>query len=83
MAVTPDFLKEWREYKEKLKCMINKDSTDKKAYDYEEVRIYLMMLLNFMENMELDSSDETMTKLREYNYPDDVSDDIQNLSVAV
>ncbi|MBR1816747.1 MAG: response regulator [Lachnospiraceae bacterium] len=83
LAVTSDFLKEWREYKDKLKCMIKEEPLDKLTYNYEDVNIYLKMLLNFMENMELDSSDETMAKLREYDYPDDVADDIQELSVAV
>ncbi|MBQ9608025.1 MAG: response regulator [Lachnospiraceae bacterium] len=83
LAVTPDFLKEWREYKDKLKCMVKEETFDKLAYNYEDVNIYLKMLLNFMENMELDSSDETMEKLRGYFYPDELSGDIQNLSVAV
>lgn len=88
-ALHPVFIKEWRNYKEKLAdCMkiIKKDelSLEKKApADKEEILSYLELLKEAASEMDIDNMDANMEKLQTYQYSDEVQGSIEKLSVLV
>ena len=81
------FLKEWRSYREKLKeCMEElqlEEGEKAEIADYEEVVSYLDMLSMAMEEMDIDAMDESMAKLEEFQYTEDVQANIEELSICV
>ncbi|MBQ9199132.1 MAG: response regulator [Lachnospiraceae bacterium] len=83
LSVTPSFINEWNSYKEKLVSFAPSESNEKKAYEYEEIIAYLNMLKNAMNDMDLDSADEMMEALLQYEYPDEPAKDIEELKIAV
>ncbi|MBQ3583985.1 MAG: response regulator [Lachnospiraceae bacterium] len=80
--MTPIFLKEWRDYKEKLRVCTNEPET-KEAADMVVVSAYLELLKNAMEDMDIDVADETMNQLRLYQYPEHIEKYMEKLSAAV
>ena len=83
------FIKDWRSYKEKLKeCMQvigkNQPKEEKKeTADRTVILAYLDQLQEAMEEMDIDSMDENMAKLEEYQYSEEVQENIEKLSVLV
>ena len=81
------FIKEWRSYKEKLQACITITGKDenqgKKTADMNEVLSYLEKLREAMLEMDIDSMDENMEKLEEYQYTDTVQKSMEKLSVLV
>ena len=81
------FIKEWRSYKEKMQDCIKsagkEEQQEKKTADTEEIISYLEQLREAMLEMDIDSMDENMEKLEEYQYEDAVQKNIEKLSVLV
>lgn len=85
IKTTPVFLKEWRGYKVKLKVMsIDSDETEKKKIDDKNVIItFLEILNNAMNEMDIDTADEAINQLNQYQYEEKTQVFIEQLSVAV
>ncbi len=83
------FIKEWKNYKEKLKeCMqvIAKNQPEQEKRELSDNAVifaYLEQLQEAMEEMDIDSMDEMMANLEEYQYPENVQESIERLSVSV
>ncbi len=89
-AVHSIFIQEWRAYKEKLEEGIPEvvkgkieEQEEKEPLDVEAIYSYLDTLKNASEECDMDVMDEMMEKLQEYQYPDDIQEDIEKLSVFV
>ena len=86
---TPSFLHEWRSMKEKLQSIaeiINKEHTVElaPAPDYAVTKELLQTLKTAIEELDVDTADETMKKLRSYAYSENIMTEIMGkLSLAV
>jgi len=81
-SVTPVFLADWRSYKEKLKCCM----PEKEKHEIKDISIVLDLLERLqiaMEDMDIDASDETIEKVRQYAFSDEVQKLVDELSSAV
>ncbi len=78
---TEKFLADWRGYKEKLSVCIREEV--KEEVDVAVLTAKLEALKDAMEFMEIDMADEIMKELRSYQYPEDISETMESLSVAV
>lgn len=79
---TEGFLAEWRKYKEKLSVLIEEGEKT----EIEDTAIIMDLfdkLIEAMEDMDIDKSDEIMKSLMAYNYDENVSSKISALSSAV
>lgn len=81
--LTPAFLEEWRSYKEKLNICVKTQEEKKSIEDKDVILAYLEMLRVAMEDMDLNVADQTMEELRRYDYPEDIQEDMDQLSVEV
>ena len=82
ISKTPGFLVEWRNYKEKLAvCIVEEEK--KQIKDVSEVLNDLQVLQEAMENMDIDEADETMKRLRQYQFADEIQSKVEQLGVAV
>ncbi|MBO6214537.1 MAG: hypothetical protein J6N76_03245, partial [Lachnospiraceae bacterium] len=76
-------------YREKLTGVCGIEAADEAALadkpmaDYNETAGLLSELKAAMEEMDIDRADEIMTELKQYRYPDEVMDTIDNLGAAV
>ena len=84
------FLREWRSYKEKLKECITESKnggteTQAKEWveDYTIIVTYLETLREAVAEFDIDVMDEMMKKLEGFQYPDQVQNKIEKLSVFV
>ncbi len=83
------FLREWREFKKKLKECIKladdsrEEQAKEKVEDYKEIIEYLESLQEAMEDMDIDRMDEIMAKLEGFQYSSQVQQNIEQLSVHV
>ena len=82
LTKTPDFLQEWRSYKEKLLVCIN---TEEKLEieDMSEIVTNLENLRAAMDEMDVDTADELMKQLNRYQYTPEVQADMDRLAVCV
>ncbi len=82
-AVTPVFLEEWRRYKDVLcVCMVKKES-EKVAYVPEIFVTYIDKLINAINDMDIEQSDEIMKAINEFDYPVNLKKLIEQLEMAV
>ena len=79
---TPEFLQEWRSFKEKLAVCLE---TDEKIMleDVSELIISLHRLKEAMEEMDVDTADDIMKQLCQYKYTSDVQADMDQLAICV
>lgn len=82
-SMTMPFLAEWRSYKEKLKVCIPDKEQKPILEDLNILRGYLEILRNAIENFDTDNADETMDKLRQYVFDDDIRKLMEQLDRAV
>lgn len=80
--VTPAFLEEWRSYKEKLKPCIPQE--EKRPIENAAMMLDLLERLRYaMEDMDIDTSDELMALIRQYEFPQHMQAMIEALDAAV
>nr|MCR5054853.1 response regulator [Lachnospiraceae bacterium] len=83
------FMNEWKSYKEKLSGVFgivpesDADRSDFPMAEKEKTFAMLEMLKNDMEDFDVDTGDELVAKLKEYRYPDDISDIMKKIYGAV
>lgn len=82
-ALTQDFLKEWRGYRERLKPCIAEEEEKKPIEDYGEILSCLEVLGTAMEELDIDISDQNMKQLRQYEYPKHLETLMKQLDDAV
>ncbi|MGN0325349.1 MAG: ATP-binding protein [Lachnospiraceae bacterium] len=82
ISLTPDFIAEWRSYHDKLSICMKK--TPKIPVDnYNTILSYLDALAPAMEDMDLDTLDETMDQLNRYSYPEELEALMEQLDTAI
>ena len=82
ISKTPDFLVQWRNYKEKLAvCIVEEEK--KQIKDTSEVLNDLQVLQEAMENIDIDAADEAMKRLRQYQYADEIQSKVEQLAATV
>lgn len=81
--VTPAFLEEWRDMKEKLAVLFPKEEKEKPKADHHMTVEYLKLLKPAIEDMDIDTADEIITQMERFQYPDEVMPMIEKLRVAV
>ena len=83
------FLREWRSYREKLEEIIalaggEQGEQEKQAIEDKAVILtYLDRLQTAMTEMDIDEMDEIMAKLEGFQYPDEIQEDMEKLSVFI
>lgn len=82
-AVTTPFLQEWRGYKEKLAVCIPKEGDKKAIEDVSILLAYLEMLRLAMEEMDVDTADNVMENIRQYEFEPQLQEKVECLAVAV
>ena len=81
-CVTPVFLADWRSYKEKLKPCLPKEEKQE-ITDWNFIIDSLEQLDLAMDDMDLDTMDEVMEKLRQYRFPENIQKYVDELSTAI
>ncbi|MBR1742622.1 MAG: response regulator [Lachnospiraceae bacterium] len=81
--VSPYFLQEWRELKQRLKVMFPEESRLKKAPDYFMLLEYLRLLKSAIADMDIDTSDEIIRQLQKFRYSDEEEKQMEALASAV
>ena len=80
--VTPVFLEEWHACKGKLaECVEEKQ--EKKKTGCADLKQFLQMLRTAMEDMDIDSADEVMKYLKQFEYEEPIEELIRDLDAAV
>lgn len=88
VSVTPIFLEEWRELKNKLKPISDRETALTEDVEKIELNIdilteQLKMLKAAMEDMDVDRADSIVGLLRGFEYPDEWVTTMENLYTAV
>lgn len=84
LSITPAFLEEWRSYYQKLQGVFGIGMEAKKEVtDYSVMRALVEMLRLSMQEMDIDQADQLINQLRDYEYPDEIGQNIRKLSDAV
>lgn len=84
LSITPAFLEEWRGYSQKLQGAFGIGAQEKKEVtDYSVMRALVEMLRLSMQEMDIDQADQLIGKLREYEYPQEIEQNIKKLAEAV
>lgn len=87
IAVTPMFLKQWRSYRELLKPCIEETLlhtvSGQESADYGILADDLDRLLSAMEDMDIDTADEIVSRLKAFSYSKEMAAVIEELSTAV
>lgn len=84
LSITPAFLEEWCSYQEKLRGVFDIGTEKKKEVtDYSIIRALVEMLRLSMQEMDIDQADQLINQIREYEYPDEIRQNIQKLADAV
>lgn len=84
--ITPDFLQEWRRLKEILNPIMRekKQEEAKREMDSEFIGELLDMLIHAMEEMNVDTADQIIEQLKQFDYPENVMiETVEALSLAV
>lgn len=88
-ALTEPFLEEWREYKERLKPVVEGRDGEKKGepegavIDPDVIRGLLSGIDISLQIMDVDKADELMEKLQSYRFTSDIETEIDKLSGLV
>ncbi len=77
-----EFLTTWRGFKDKLSLIV-KEAEKEEISDVSEIFDMLEQLITAVDDMDVEVSDELMKKLMQYDYPEEVSEHISELSSAV
>lgn len=72
--ITPVFLQEWRRLKEILKPVVQGEKQEEatKALDSKLIGELLHMLIHAMEEMDVDTADEIIEQLKQFDYQEDI-----------
>ena len=83
-SLTDIFLEEWRSYRQKLQGIFGIGETSKKEVTDASVILALIEMVRIsLQEMDIDQADSLIGQLLEYNYPDEIGQNIQKLSEAV
>ncbi len=83
-SVTPIFLEEWRSYRRKLQGVFGiEDTAGKEVTDYSVLQALVEMLRLSMKELDIDQADRLVGQLLEYEYPDEIDQNIRRLAEAV
>lgn len=86
-AVTPAFFNEWKKMKAILESYVEhdreNDGNGKLQADWNEVRQNLHKIVDAMNDMDIDTADESMNQMKKYQYPEQMNPLVNNLSLAV
>lgn len=82
-CVTPVFLEEWRSYKERLKPCIQEREQKPMADNYADMKEFLRILQGAIVDMDVDTMDEIMEYLQQFQYPPDMQNLVERLGIAV
>ncbi len=77
------FIKEWREYKDKLSMFDDESNVDKQEGSPDALSVYLDIISEGIEEMDIDKLDDTMAVIKEYSYPSYIEELIEKLSTSV
>ena len=84
MSVTTPFLEEWRSYQQKLQGVFGiEDVARKEVTDYSVLQALVEMVRFSMQEMDIDQADQVVGQLREYDYPEEMAENIEKLAEAV
>ncbi len=82
--VTPPFLEEWRKMRELLSPLAENEAKGQKGEaDFQIVSQCLPRLNTAMGVLDVDTADQIMAQLEEYQYPQPLADAMEQLSLAV
>lgn len=83
-SLTAVFLEEWRSYRQKLQGVFAIGDVElKEITDFSVIQALVEMLRISMQQMDIDQADKLMNQLQEYEYADDLEQNIRKLSEAV
>lgn len=83
-SITPAFLEEWRSYRMKLHGVFGIETEVKKEVkDYSVMQALVEMVRLSMQELDIDQADELIGRLRAYEYPEEMGQNIQKLAEAV
>ncbi len=84
LSVTPYFLEEWRSYSQKLQGVFGLGMQVKKQItDVSVVQALVEMVRFCMQEMDIDQADQLVGQLQEYEYPQEIGQNIRGLAEAV
>ena len=84
LSITPSFLEEWRSYRQKLQGVFGLGTSAKKQLtDVSMVQALVEMVRFSMQEMDIDQADQLVAQLKEYEYPDEMKENLQKLADAV
>lgn len=81
--VTPVFLERWISYKEKMKVCAEEAREGIPVEDYSVIVAYLELVKQAIEELDVDVCDQTMEQLKQYDYPEAIAEQMEQLSSAV
>ena len=84
MSVTTVFLEEWRSYRQKLQGVFGiGTAVRKEVTDFSVVQALVEMVRISMQQMDIDQADKLMLQLQEYEYTDEMEQNVRKLAEAV
>ncbi|KAI4451096.1 Sensor histidine kinase RcsC [Eubacterium plexicaudatum ASF492] len=84
LSVTGAFLKEWSSYREKLSGVFGIEVEGKKeVMDHSVLKALVEMVRLSMQEMDIDQADKLIGQLREYEYEQEIEQDMRRLEEAV
>ncbi|MCI8483581.1 MAG: response regulator [Lachnospiraceae bacterium] len=84
LSVTDAFLEEWRSYQQKLQGVFGIGTEEKKKVtDPSVIQALVEMVRISMQQMDIDQADQWMKQLQEYEYSDEMKQNIKRLAEAV
>lgn len=84
ISVTTAFLEEWRSYEQKLQGVFGIGTVARKEVtDYSVPQALVEMVRFSMQEMDIDQADQVVGQLQEYEYPEEMAENIQKLAEAV
>lgn len=84
MSMTDVFLEEWRSYLQKLQGGFGIEAgAEKEVTDYSVMQALVEMVRISMQEMDIDRADECMKQLREFDFPEEIRQNMQKLAEAV
>lgn len=83
-SMTDVFLAEWRSYLLKLQGVFGIEAgAEKEVTDYSVMQALVEMVRISMQEMDIDRADECMKQLREFDFPEEIRQNMQKLAEAV
>lgn len=84
LSVTKPFLEEWRSYEQKLQGVFGIGTVARKEVtDYSVLQALVEMVRFSMQEMDIDQADQVVDQLQEYEYPEEMAENIEKLAEAV